>query len=32
MLKPEIGEILKTCLEPENVVDRFAVAVENKVK
>ena len=29
-LTPEIGEILKTCLEPENVVDRFAVAVEKE--
>ena len=27
---PEIGEILKTCLEPKNVVDRFAVAVEKE--
>ena len=26
----EIGEILKTRLEPENVVDRFAVAVEKE--
>lgn len=29
-LTPEIGEILKTCLEPKNVVDRFAVAVEKE--
>ena len=29
---PEIGEILKTCLEPENVNDRFAVAVENNAQ
>ena len=27
---PETGEILKTRLEPENVVDRFAVAVEKE--
>ena len=27
---PEIGEILKTLLEPENVVDRLAVAVGGK--
>ena len=25
---PGIGEILKTCLKPENAVDRFAVAVQ----
>ena len=25
---PEIGEILKTRLEPGNAVDRFVVAVE----
>ena len=29
-LTPEIGEILKTYLEPKNVVDRFAVAVEKE--
>ena len=29
---PEICEILKTCLEPETVNDRFAVAVENKAQ
>ena len=29
---PEIGEILKTCLKPENDVDRFPVAAEKKVK
>ena len=27
---PEIDEILKTRLEPENVVDRFVVAVEKE--
>ena len=27
---PEIGEILKTCLDPENTVDRFAVEVEKE--
>ena len=27
---PEIGEILKIRLEPENVVDRFAGAVEKE--
>ena len=27
---PEISEILKTSLEPENVNDRFAVAVEKE--
>ena len=25
---PGIGKILKTCLKPENAVDRFAVAVQ----
>ena len=29
---PEIGEILKTRLKPENDVDRFPVAAEKKVK
>ena len=28
----ELGEILKTRLEPENVIDRFAVAVEKEVQ
>ena len=27
---PEIGEILKTCSETKNVVDRFVVAVEKE--
>ena len=26
----EIGETLKTCLEPENIVDKIAVAVEKE--
>ena len=29
---PEIGEILKIFLEPENVKDRFAKAVEKEVQ
>ena len=29
---PEIGESLKIRLEPENVVDRFAGAVEKNLK
>ena len=29
---PEVGEILKTLLEPEKVVDIFAMAVKKKVK
>ena len=27
---PEIGEILETCLRPENVVDRFSVRMEKE--
>ena len=29
---PEVGEILKTHLEPKKVVDIFAMAVKKKVK
>ena len=27
--KPVIGEVLKTCMEPQNEVDKYAVAVVN---